>query len=437
MQFSVMPNVVILHGYSDNRQSFVYAQQFLGAHGFTVTDIILADYISLEDHVTIQDLAKAFETILKAKNVPTGPQSFDLIVHSTGALVAREWLTRFYLEANRPCPVRRFLMLAPANFGSPLAALGRTMFGRIVKGWNTHFEVGTHILEALEMGSSYSWHLARRDLFGAKSFYSPDVCMTAVFVGSKPYQDGLRKLVDKHGSDGTVYVATANLNATGISLRFSANNTAPSVSRWTSVAKPIAFAVFPDRDHASITRPDQGNGELSDFVLQFLALQPADYEKFLAKCEDRTRRTLPPAPEIPEDADFHSFQNVVTSVTDDLGMPIADYFLEFYERPQTPEDVHRIDDLMVKIHNEVLQDVHNYQRDESFRSFIFNITLLNKELSKGEELMFSLSAANPSSLIGYSVGNSNNVGELPIGPGQSQLRSLLETQPNPVCRNRG
>jgi len=34
------------------------------------------------------------------------------------------------------------------------------------------------------------------------------------------------------------------------------------------------------------------------------------------------------------------------------------------------------------------------------------------ELANGEELMFSLSAANPSSLIGYSVGAANSIGEL-------------------------
>jgi hypothetical protein len=69
---------------------------------------------------------------------------------------------------------------------------------------------------------------------------------------------------------------------------------------------------------------------------------------------------------------------------------------------------------MVKVHTDVLQDVHNYKPDESYRSFIFDLTTLNGAISGGEELVFSLSAANPTTTIGYSVGNANSVGELPV-----------------------
>jgi pimeloyl-ACP methyl ester carboxylesterase len=406
-----MRNVVILHGYSDNRQSFVPLQQFLGANGFAVTDIVLGDYISLEDHITIEDLAKAFQTILPAKNMSTAPGSMNLIVHSTGALVAREWLTRYYLEAGKECPLRRFLMLAPANFGSPLAALGRTMFGRIVKGWRTNFETGTHILEALEMGSTYSWKLAQRDLFGPRSFYVPDTCLCAILVGGQPYQDALRQLVDKNGSDGTVYVCTANLNATGLSLRFAANSQVPTLQSWPKSARPIPFAVFPNRDHASIVRPDTLDPELGNFILKFLRLDLTAQQEFASECDARTRQTLPPSP---ASSLFHTFQNLVSRVADDLGMSIPDYFLEFYEHPHTPEEALTIDDLMVKVHNDVLQYVHNYKRDESYRSFIFDLTTLNGALANGEELVFSLSAANPSNTIGYSIGNANSLGELPV-----------------------
>ena len=406
-----MPNVIILHGYSDNHQSFIPLQQFLGANGFAVTDIALGDYISLEDHITIEDLAKAFQKILLDKGIPTDPGSLNLIVHSTGALVAREWMTRYYLEAGKECPLRRLLMLAPANFGSPLAALGRTMFARVVKGWQTNFETGTHILEALEMGSAYSWKLAQRDLFGPRSFYVPETCLCAILVGSQPYQGGLRQLVDKDGTDGTVYVSTANLNATGLSLRFTANSQAPTVQSWPKSAAPMAFAVFPDRDHASIIRPDTLDPDLGTFIVRFLRLDLPNYQQFADACDARTRQTLPASP---DKSTLHTFQNLVTRVADDLGMSIPDYFLEFYERPHTPEEAVTIDPLMVKVHTDVLQDVHNYKLDESYRSFIFDLTTLNDAISGGEELVFSLSAANPTTTIGYCVGNADSVGELPV-----------------------
>ena len=232
-----------------------------------------------------------------------------------------------------------------------------------------------------------------------------------ILVGSQPYQGGLRQLVDKDGTDGTVYVATANLNATGFSLRFTANSQAPTVQTWPKSASPIAFAVFPDRDHASIIRPDMLDPNLGTFIVRFLRLDLPNYQQFADACDARTRQTLPTSP---DKSTLHTFQNLVTRVTDDLGMSIPDYFLEFYERPHTPEEAVAIDALMVKVHTDVLQDVHNYKPDESYRSFIFDLTTLNGAISGGEELVFSLSAANPTTTIGYSVGNANSVGELPV-----------------------
>ena len=232
-----------------------------------------------------------------------------------------------------------------------------------------------------------------------------------ILVGSQPYQGGLRQLVDKDGTDGTVYVATANLNATGFSLRFTANSQAPTVQTWPKSASPIAFAVFPDRDHASIIRPDTLDPNLGTFIVRFLRLDLPNYQQFADACDARTRQTLPTSP---DKSTLHTFQNLVTRVTDDLGMSIPDYFLEFYERPHTPEEAVAIDALMVKVHTDVLQDVHNYKPDESYRSFIFDLTTLNGAISGGEELVFSLSAANPTTTIGYSVGNANSVGELPV-----------------------
>jgi hypothetical protein len=416
--------VVILHGYSDNSRSFQPFAQFLKNKGFTVIPIRLGNYITLEDTITIPDLAKAFEAALLRESLPIGqPGGINLVVHSTGSLVAREWMTRFYLEAGRPCPVNHYLMLAPANFGSPLGHLGKTMVGRVIKGWSTGFESGTRVLNSLELASPYTWDLARRDLFGSSSFYRPDVCKAAVLVGSRPYQTGLRKLVDRNGGDGTVYVSTANLNTAGISIHFHRQDQPAEVAPWPCTAQPIAFGVFPDRDHESITRPDQGDASLGDSIVRFLQLASvADYTAFSADCDLRTAATLPANPT----ADFyHTYQNLVTRVTDDLGYPVTDYFLEFYERPQSPADENTIDDLMVQVHADIIEGVHAYANDQSYRSLIFDLTDLNKALANGGKLMFSLSAAPLSKLIGFTAGqNYNDVSELAVdlASGQSFWR---------------
>ncbi|MGV8364783.1 alpha/beta hydrolase, partial [Pseudomonas aeruginosa] len=105
-----------------------------------------------------------------AQGLSRAPRTVDVVVHSTGALVLRDWLTRHFDPAS--APVKRFLMLAPANFGSPLAHKGRSFIGRVLKGWNRFVgQTGTQVLKGLELGSPYSWQLAERDLFGAEAWY--------------------------------------------------------------------------------------------------------------------------------------------------------------------------------------------------------------------------------------------------------------------------
>ncbi len=409
-----MPTTIILHGYSDTQQSFRSLGLFLrGKHH--VVDIQLGDYVTLEDAVTIQDLAAAFERALDANAISRAPGAIDLIVHSTGSLVVREWLTRLYLECDRPCPVRHFLMLAPANFGSPLAASGKTMLGRIIKGWETDFESGTQVLNALEMGSPYTRELARRDLFGPKSFYRADECMCAVLVGSKPYGGALHKLTDKPGGDGTVYVCTANLNATGLTASFGAKDQPTKITPWRRAAEPIAFGVLADRDHGSIKDPQVGSPPFGDLIRRFLALETEGYAAFVADCDQLTAQTLPP---VTDDQNRHTYQNLASRVIDDLGFPVRDYFLEFYEQARTAADENTIDDLMVKVHSEILEAVHNYGPDESYRSLLFDLTDLAEELKKNPRLMFSLSAAPLSDLVSFYSGKKvNDVSEVAVGEG--------------------
>jgi hypothetical protein len=72
---------------------------------------------------------------------------------------------------------------------------------------------------------------------------------------------------------------------------------------------------------------------------------------------------------------------------------------------------------MVEVHNDIIEDVHSFGDDTSYRSLIFDLTDLRKLLvDSGKELMFSLSAAPLSNLIGYSCDQKNDVGEFPLNP---------------------
>src|SRR5437879_5752132 len=119
--------VAIVHGWSDTSRSFQPLAEFLRKIGYKAVPIWLGDYLSLEDDVKIEDVAKRMEEVIREKMANEGlADSFDMIVHSTGGLVARLWLSTYYPDG-RNCPVRRLLMLAPANFGSKLASMGQSM----------------------------------------------------------------------------------------------------------------------------------------------------------------------------------------------------------------------------------------------------------------------------------------------------------------------
>lgn len=129
--------LIIIHGWSDSYTSFKTLSTKLASpepEGISadIRHVRLGDYVSLDDQVNYEDLVEAMERAWVKQKLPKDPQSVDVVIHSTGGLVIRHWLTRYYTPDT--APVKRLLMLAPANFGSPLAHTGRSMIGRALKG---------------------------------------------------------------------------------------------------------------------------------------------------------------------------------------------------------------------------------------------------------------------------------------------------------------
>jgi alpha-beta hydrolase superfamily lysophospholipase len=129
-----MRDVLIIHGWSDTSKSFSPLVDFLKSAGFNAVGLWLGDYISLDDDVKIEDVAKRMEALIRDKqqtkeiNAP-----FDMVVHSTGGLVARQWISTYYIDNVSECPLKRLVKLAPANFGSKLASMGQSLLGRVLK----------------------------------------------------------------------------------------------------------------------------------------------------------------------------------------------------------------------------------------------------------------------------------------------------------------
>lgn len=124
--------IVIVHGWSDTSRSFCKPAAFIRENfGAPPVVIRLADWISMRNLVTFEDLAYAMNEAWIKMGLPSSPRSANIVVHSTGTLVVRQWMVNYHKADT--VPIKRFLMLAPANFGSPLAHKGRSFIGLVLE----------------------------------------------------------------------------------------------------------------------------------------------------------------------------------------------------------------------------------------------------------------------------------------------------------------
>lgn len=432
--------IVIVHGWSDKSDSFKPLANFLQGKGFQTLNLFLADYLSMEDEVTIDDAAKAMQRAVHA-SVQNGQLTlpFDLIVHSTGGLVSRAWLSTYYTGvAQDKMPVQRLVMLAPANFGSALASVGQTILGRVVKGWGHGFHTGTQMLNGLELGSPFQWELALRDLFNldnsnAQTIYGADLVWPFVLVGTMAYQHGLRQMVSEHGADGTVRVAAANLNAFGVTLDFTRDNaqTAPGKSAnnikgapksatlvpWTSRYGDMRFplAVMKRRDHASITDPsskgddesDQDQQLFQDFLLS--ALNCSDYAAYQQIGKDWDIHSDSVQDQVGGDNDHHTHFQLNVFVVDEHQKPVTDYMIEFFaaNSAQNIDLTKATDDSIGFFHNKLISDIHKNKQNEALRTIYIDrkclFDLIYDEASglALDEVRMSISAAAPGENVSY------------------------------------
>ena len=148
------------------------ARNFARRLGLDNADMRTCTYVSLNNEVTVKDLAEAFDRALATQGGLDPDAPFDAMVHSTGMLVVRSWLAADPLRAKR---LKRLIALAPATFGSPLAKKGRSWLGSVFKGNKQlgpdFLEAGDRILDNLELASAFSWRLAEEDVFTAPPRY--------------------------------------------------------------------------------------------------------------------------------------------------------------------------------------------------------------------------------------------------------------------------
>lgn len=349
-------HVVLVHGYSDQGASFAPWKQALAARGRSVSTISTCTYRSLTNEVTIKDIAEGFDRALRLNPGLADDQPFDAVVHSTGMLVMRAWLTAYGRQEQRRARLKRLVGLAPATFGSPLAHKGRSWLGALFKGNKEagpdFLEAGDLVLDALELASRHTWELAHADLFGAQPFFGPDADTPYVFIlcGNRGYQ-GLRRLVNPEGSDGTVRWAGCSLSARKVTLDLTRQG--PSERRFVMTPGPnVEMPVYlvDDHDHGSIlSQPSAALVELVDTALSVESA--AEFAAWHQRAEALTAAAR---------QRVGQWQQFVVRAIDERGDPIPDYHLELY----TIDDDGRELDV-----EEFDLDVHTYGADSSLRCF--------------------------------------------------------------------
>lgn len=417
--------LIIIHGWSDTHKSFARLGRRLVADGVVpeVAHVRLGDYVSLDDDVTFDDLIHALQIAWTREQLPTAPRSVDVVVHSTGGLVLRYWMTTFFNPSTNP--IKRLLMLAPANFGSPLAHKGRSFVGRVVKGFKSErrFQTGTHILKGLELASPFSWELSQRDRFGSETWYGPGRVLCTVLVGTSGYS-GISAAANENGTDGTVRVSTAHLNPALVTFDFSADPQEPKLS-FQEANGPTAFARISKDNHSTIALNDSGpkNARTLDFIREALQVNDSAFPTFANMLDEFSNA---------ERADgaarsfTQAYQNTVVRLTDNMDAFVSDFFLEVFAKDKNEK---KVDDRLTRvIQEDVFEKVHAYGDNAAYRSLLFNTTALyDKLIAPGSPLFVSVTAMpdiGKTKTAGYSTFGYDDIGSIKLT--SDRLRKLFQ-----------
>lgn len=402
--------LLILHGYSDGATSFTGLRDFFTANGYARDDIFLLNYSSMDDQSQFTDFADKLDEDY-AKQF--AGERIDIACHSTGALVVRLWLDLHYRRQrdegkSRPqSPVRHLLFFAPANFGSDLAEMGQSFLGKFrCTFFNSNrkagdfLESGKFILQGLEPASPFQWDLSSRDLHG-ESFFNPElgddnVCYPFVFAAGRGYgglQARIIKDRKKPGTDGTVRICGTSLNTRKCVVDFCNREVNPI---WVEERKfeDMACAIFGEFNHGSIIELSdefvQGPGK---WALRALEVDSSvKYRKVAAEMAEFTRKNY----------DGDPYQQFFFNVRDDVGLPVSDFYIDFYAQLANGA-VH--EKLTLEFDKSFEVEFYRHSADPSCRTLMLNLARLReyfKRLKAAKaRLVFDVCAISPIKEVKY------------------------------------
>jgi hypothetical protein len=445
--------LLLIHGYSASEEAFEPLRSAFIGRRIESTEINICNYVSLNNEITIKDIAEGLERAFRCHRIlKDDNQPFDAIVHSTGMLVLRSWLTNAGLPADKNYRLKRvkhLVGLAPATWGSPQAHKGRTWLGALVKGKRElgpdFLNAGNRVLEGLELGSPFTWDLAHTDLLGPAPYYdnTPDTPYVAVFIGNMPYE-GLASVANDPGTDGTVRWSGAGLNTRKITIDLTRNPRDPTgektaratISEWADKRLDVPIIAVDGRNHGSlISDPDS---EMVGQILDFLKVGDEGGKSFadwLAGARQYGEKGKKKMLENPGagaagivgeaktlldhfighevGTEMQGWQQFVVRARDERGDGVSDYMIEVLTKEG--------DDW--KPFKEMYTDVHAYGPDQSFRCF--HIRLPRGILAGEIPLRVQIHAATGTELMAYQgYGNTEQQLTATSAPVQLDLGAL-------------
>jgi len=420
--------VLLIHGYSANWKGFIPWHDALKSGGVDTIPITVGNYVTLNNEVTIKDLGEAFDRALQFTPWSTGNMddtfTFDAIVHSTGMLVLRQWLTNDpYPRSNPRSRIRRLkhlVGLAPATFGSPQAREGRSWLGALVKGNKDlgpdFLNAGDQVLLGLELASSYTWDLTHRDMLLTPPLYAtgPDTPYVAVFIGNTGYT-GVSAVANSPGSDGTVRWGGCALNTRKVSFDLRRNPqlrdeagqvTRCTISPWAAERLAAPMIAIDGKNHGTIISDPDPN--VRDFIIRFLHIADADtYKSWEAAALNFGQAALDKMNEESRvgDSGGAGWQQIVIHMVDDHGDGVSDFNFQLF----IGDDPSQSDN---PSYPSVPLIADSFSVDTSYRCFYIRISPemlnLNADGKPPKKMWIELIASSGSTLIHYEAYNGDD-----------------------------
>lgn len=425
--------VLLIHGYSASGADLIPWREKLQSVGIGTRVVEIGNYVTLNNEVTIKDLGEAFDRALRFTPWSSGEVgdtwTFDAIVHSTGMLVIRQWLTSDPYPRTDPrsrtARLKHLVGLAPATFGSPQAKQGRSWLGALFKG-NKHLgpdflNAGNAVLDGLELGSRYTWNLTERDLLSDKPVYDegPGTPYATVFIGNEGYS-GAAALDSPPGSDGTVRWAGCALNTRKVTIDFrriplltdeAGSTTRCQISKWVQGRLAVPMIAVDERNHGTIVSdPDEDVAHLISRFLEEVS-NPESYAEWEKDALSFGQSSV----EVMEKASVEGrfggagWQQLVVHMVDDHGDGVTDYNLQLFLGSDLSQSDPVGPEMLPCTTPEFLQVpliVDTYTSDASYRCFYVRLSDEMLQLNQpgqpqGQKMWLEVIASSGSSLIEY------------------------------------